>query len=557
MRDTYRETELIEALLGNDDGKQSVGEDPHSREMGAERLVRILERLFGALYRRDIGRECALDRGLELTVDICLWQIRFFDDSVLAVCSLFGLGRRKRFNLVGTLGTPGHIVPIAEGVHVENVDVRRHDEQVLGEGGEHVPRVHVQEGGDEIQTEGSSQGDNDDTNTIRSEEGLDECRAGASIEANAIGAGKGLNHEIHGQDDDVELDQTEDDEGDHVRPPRSLWSVSESQNELQSKEGEVHVLDDGVEDGRSVVAERPAVAVVVPLRLLTDEVHDDGGCEPERSQSKPGEEDGEGVVQHLDVEEEHADEVVSRLVHAAKVHQGVDTGGERTVQPTTTLTDEFSCTFRHIGFTLGRLDVGEMPLGSGLGDQLETENTIFGQEHVLLEDVHALDTLLSEDLGEGVITVEILLQWPTHDGAEPIGREGTGQHGDIAKGRFQRLIQDIRDLVLEILCSDERVEQVLPALTQHGVNLAASTTEILVIVEGLPKGEERFGTWFRSGIEQDADLRVEDTAESSEEPAMGVNLLGVLLLQAEHHLDWGECARAVVVRANQLLVRSH
>jgi hypothetical protein len=38
---------------------------------------------------------------------------------------------------------------------------------------------------------------------------------------------------------------------------------------------------------------------------------------------------------------------------------------------------------------------------------------------------------------------------------------------------------------------------------------------------------------------------------------MGVDFLAVLLLQAEHHLDGGQSARAVVVRTNQLLVRSH
>ena len=78
------------------------------------------------------------------------------------------------------------------------------------------------------------------------------------------------------------------------------------------------------------------------------------------------------------------------------MHHGIDRGSEIAVQPTTTLADKFCSAFGHISLTLGRLDVGQMPLGSSLCDQLETENTVLGQEHVLLEDAHALDTLFTE-----------------------------------------------------------------------------------------------------------------------------------------------------------------
>jgi hypothetical protein len=88
--------------------------------------------------------------------------------------------------------------------------------------------------------------------------------------------------------------------------------------------------------------------------------------------------------------------------------QGIDTGSERTVQPTTTLGDEFGSFFGNIGFGLGGLDVGQMPLGASLCNQFETENTIFSQEHVLLENVHSLDTLLTQSCGKSVISVEIL-----------------------------------------------------------------------------------------------------------------------------------------------------
>jgi hypothetical protein len=220
-------------------------------------------------------------------------------------------------------------------------------------------------------------------------------------------------------------------------------------------------LQNSVEDRSNVVAERPGS---LALRRSADEGHDNNGSKPEGSQREPSEDSLTHVVDQLDVEEEHADEVVSGLVHAAEMEERVNTGGEGTVQPTTTLTDELGSTFRHIGFTLGGLDVGKMPLGTCLGDQLETKNTIFGQKHVLLENVHALDTLLSEDLGERVVTVEVLLEGTTHDSAVAVSRESTRQHRDVSEGRFQWFVENVTDLVLEVLRGDKRVKEVFPAL---------------------------------------------------------------------------------------------
>jgi len=108
------------------------------------------------------------------------------------------------------------------------------------------------------------------------------------------------------------------------------------------------------------------------------------------------------------MEKEHSNDIMRTRIHPSKVNQRVDTGSEGTVQPTTTLRDELGSFFWDIGFGLGGLDVGQMPLGASLCDQLETENTIFSQEHVLLEDIHSLDTLLSQAGRESVISVEVL-----------------------------------------------------------------------------------------------------------------------------------------------------
>jgi hypothetical protein len=150
--------------------------------------------------------------------------------------------------------------------------------------------------------------------------------------------------------------------------------------------------------------------------------------------------------------------------------------------------------------------------------------------------------------------VEVLLERSAHDSTVSVGRESTRQHRDVSEGGFQRLVENVTDLVLEVLGGYKGVEEVLPALSQHSVNLTASTTEILVVVETFPEGEKGLGTGLCTSIEQNADFGVQNATDSSEEPSVGVDLLAVLLLQAEHHLDWGKCAGAVIVRANELLV---
>lgn len=61
--------------------------------------------------------------------------------------------------------------------------------------------------------------------------------------------------------------------------------------------------------------------------------------------------------QCLDVEEEHPDDPVARLVHVEEMDERVYARGKTTVEPTTTLSDELRRRFRHIGFCLARLDI--------------------------------------------------------------------------------------------------------------------------------------------------------------------------------------------------------
>lgn len=106
-----------------------------------------------------MGTECTLDDFLEMTVNIGLRFVGLFDDFVAAF--LFGGRGGKNVDFIGTFGTPGDVVPVAEGVDVEDVDVGGGEGEIGPEGVEHVPRVEVGEGSDEVETVGGDQGKDD------------------------------------------------------------------------------------------------------------------------------------------------------------------------------------------------------------------------------------------------------------------------------------------------------------------------------------------------------------------------------------------------------------
>lgn len=95
-------------------------------------------------------------------------------------------------------------------------------------------------------------------------------------------------------------------------------------------------------------------------------------------------------------------------------------GSKRSVQPTPTLSDQLRSRFGDICFRLRGFDICKRPPIVGFGHEFETKDTILGQEHVLREDVHAVDTLGAETVGQGVITVEVLLERAAKDGAVTI-----------------------------------------------------------------------------------------------------------------------------------------
>lgn len=82
----------------------------------------------------------------------------------------------------------------------------------------------------------------------------------------------------------------------------------------------------------------------------------------------------------------------------------------------------------------------------------------------------------------------------------------------------------------------ERIQELRPVFTLEGDNFTTSTAYIGVDVERLPEMINRAGTRHGTDIEEDANVRLENWAKRVEEPAMGVDLLLIFLLQAEDDL---------------------
>ena len=158
------------------------------------------------------------------------------------------------------------------------------------------------------------------------------------------------------------------------------------------------------------------------------------------TEGEPRQNHGEHVVEELNMEEEHADDVVATLVHPPEVHERVYAGSERSVEPTASLADEFWGSLGHIRFPFRGFDISQMPFRPLFGNQLETEDSILGKEHVLLENVHVFDPPASVELRSGMITEEILIQRPAHDGTISVRRKRSGQHADISKRALQGFV---------------------------------------------------------------------------------------------------------------------
>jgi hypothetical protein len=153
----------------------------------------------------------------------------------------------------------------------------------------------------------------------------------------------------------------------------------------------------------------------------------------EVANGKPGENHIDRVEDELDEEGELAEDGVVRPEKLVEVDDGVDGGEEGAVQPATALENQLGRRVGHVGLARRRLDVLQDPVAVALGDELEAENTILGEVHVGREDarVAAVQLLAGKVLLQWTQAVLVVLQ---RDVA--VGREGTGQDRNEAKGRL-------------------------------------------------------------------------------------------------------------------------
>lgn len=142
---------------------------------------------------------------------------------------------------------------------------------------------------------------------------------------------------------------------------------------------------------------------------------------------------------------------------------------------------------------------------------------ILGKIHVGSENVcaSAMHLLSQKVLVQRTLSLGVVLQ-----GDVPVCAESTRQHCDIPKYALQRFIQDIGHLVLEVLCCNKRIQEVLSILALECHNLSASTADVGIDIKCFPEMVYGSGSGHRSNVEQYTDIGLEDGPKSVEEPAV-------------------------------------
>ena|ERR1700722_14226254 len=84
----------------------------------------------------------------------------------------------------------------------------------------------------------------------------------------------------------------------------------------------------------------------------------------------------------------------------------------------------------------------------------------------------------------------------------------------------------------------QRIDKILSPLPLECYDLATSTTDVGINIECFPKMIYGCGARHSPNIEENADVRLENGAKSVEEPSVRVDLLLILLFEAEYDLDW-------------------
>lgn len=89
-----------------------------------------------------------------------------------------------------------------------------------------------------------------------------------------------MNKQIDGVDDNVELNQAEEAKRKDVAKLATLWSIAQSQDELEEQKGQVEVFDQSVDNVRGGTAKWER-SLTIGVARNADEIENDGGSQPE------------------------------------------------------------------------------------------------------------------------------------------------------------------------------------------------------------------------------------------------------------------------------------
>lgn len=192
-------------------GEHGVGDHPRHHHVRAHALVVIFLLLgFADAVLFDFESIAQVSQCFVVpAVDVELFARHFQFDSV----ALSGDGGAKiDVDDVIAFCAPGDVVGVAEGVHLEGADVGGQEGEVLGGGGEHVPGVEIEEGHEEVETDGGSSGYDEVGEKI-----IAEFKAGG-------GCFQLEDYDVQGREGGVGHDDRVDDDAGHEHPLGSGWA---------------------------------------------------------------------------------------------------------------------------------------------------------------------------------------------------------------------------------------------------------------------------------------------------------------------------------------------
>lgn len=147
------------------------------------------------------------------------------------------------FRFVVAFGTPGDVVGVAEGVDVEDVEVRRGEEEVLHEGCDHVPGVEEEDGGDEVEDPSGGHGDDEgEEEAVGEEEGEGEAGLERDLGLHGFHRDEDRGEEEVGHEDRPEVDLG------HVEFVAALGSVAQREDEAGDQCCQVEPFEDDGHD---------------------------------------------------------------------------------------------------------------------------------------------------------------------------------------------------------------------------------------------------------------------------------------------------------------------